>query len=371
MKSKKIIVLTQPLWHNYGCLLQAYALQRCLKALNVEVVTDEFPRKCLNPLQRLTKKTKYFVAHYFLGRKSVNPFPFVPTKRQWKEICKNTSVFVRERIDTVDFFKGRIMPSKEMIDSFDTFVIGSDQVWRNSYGRVESYFCDFLEGVEGKKVLSYAASFGVSEWEFDGERSERLRELAARFQAVSVRERDAVDLCEGYLNVKAKHVLDPTLLLSKGDYVRLIENTPASKGNMMCYILDESKQKGDFVREVERRKGLKAFSVMRDKRGVFPAVERWLRGFYDAKFVVTDSFHGMVFSIIFEKPFLVILNKERGASRFLSLLEALGLKSRLVRDIELFDWSLLDCEVDFEAVRRPLAGLVDRSKEFLFRNIER
>lgn len=371
MKSKKIIVLTQPLWHNYGCLLQAYALQRCLKALNYDVVTDEFPRRFLTPYQRFVKKSKHFVAHYFLGRKSVNPFPFLPTEKQWREICSNTSVFVTKYINTVDFFGGKVLPSKEMIDRFDTFVIGSDQVWRDSYGRVESYFCDFLANRSDKKVFSYAASFGVSHWQFDENRTKRLASLAKGFQAISLRESSGVELCECNLGVKAEHVLDPTLLLSKGEYVGLIEGMEQSEGNMMCYILDKSEEKENFIAHIEERKVLKAFSVMKDEQGVYPSVEKWLRGFYDAKFVVTDSFHGMVFSIIFEKPFFVILNKERGASRFLSLLNALGLEDRLVKDFSLFDWSLVDSEVDYEALRRPLRALVGKSQEFLIRNLER
>lgn len=371
MKSKKIVVLTQPLWHNYGCLLQAYALQRCLKALNYEVVTDEFPRKILTPSQRMIKKAKHFVAHYFLGRKSVNPFPFIPNERQWKEICSNTSKFVEKHIKTIDFFGGQTMPSKQMIDSFDTFVIGSDQVWRDSYGRVESYFCDFLANHKDKKVFSYAASFGVSHWQFDESRTKRLAFLAKQFQAISLRESSGVELCESNLGVKAEHVLDPTLLLSKGEYVSLIEGVEQSEGNMMCYILDKSKEKDDFVAQVEDRRGLKAFSVMKDERGVYPSVEKWLRGFYDAKFVVTDSFHGMVFSIIFEKPFFVILNKERGASRFLSLLNALGLENRLVKDFDTFDWSLVHSGIDYEALRRPLRALVGKSQDFLIRNLEK
>jgi hypothetical protein len=103
----------------------------------------------------------------------------------------------------------------------------------------------------------------------------------------------------------------------------------------------------------------------------FPAIEKWLRGFYDAKFVLTDSFHGMVFSIIFEKPFLVVLNKQRGSSRFLSLLSALGLEDRLIENIDGFNLNLLDKEIDYERLRKRLFALVDRSKEFLINCLEK
>ena len=372
MRSKKICILTQPLWHNYGCLLQAYALQKCLKAMNYEVVTDEYPRKFLSFFDKLKDKSKRMIAYHILGRKSVNPNPFYPNEKSWKEICKNTSRFVRERIDTVDFFNGQTLPSKEMINRFDTFIIGSDQVWRDSYGRVESYFGDFLK-TEDKKIFSYAASFGLSSWQFDRERTEKLRVLAKRFRSISVREKDAIELCRDNLNIEANWVLDPTMLLSKNDYISLFKDNfqEKSEGDLMTYILDSSKEKTCLIKLVETEKKLSSFTVMAKETETFPAIEKWLKGFYDAKFVLTDSFHGMVFSIIFEKPFLVILNKQRGATRFLSLLSSLGLENRLIESVEDFNIDLLNKDIDYETTRKKLFVLVDKSKEFLIDSLEK
>ena len=372
MRSKKICILTQPLWHNYGCLLQAYALQKCLKAMNYEVVTDEYPRRFLSFFDKLKDKSKRMVAYHILGRKSVNPNPFYPNEKSWKEICKNTSRFVRERIDTVDFFNGQTFPSKEMINRFDTFIIGSDQVWRDSYGRVESYFGDFLK-TENKKIFSYAASFGLSSWQFDRERTEKLRVLAKRFRSISVREKDAIELCRDNLNIEANWVLDPTMLLSKNDYISLFKDNfqEKSEGDLMTYMLDSSEEKIRLIKLIETEKKLNSFTVMAKETETFPAIEKWLKGFYDAKFILTDSFHGMVFSIIFEKPFLVILNKQRGATRFLSLLSSLGLENRLIESVEDFNIDLLNKDIDYETIRKKLFVLVDKSKEFLIDSLEK
>lgn len=372
MRSKKICILTQPLWHNYGCLLQAYALQKCLKAMNYEVVTDEYPRRFLSFFDKLKDKSKRMIAYHILGRKSVNPNPFYPNEKSWKEICKNTSRFVRERIDTVDFFNGQTLPSKEMINRFDTFIIGSDQVWRDSYGRVESYFGDFLK-TENKKIFSYAASFGLSSWQFDRERTEKLRLLAKRFRSISVREKDAIELCRDNLNIEANWVLDPTMLLSKNDYISLFKDNfqEKSEGDLMTYILDSSEEKIRLIKLIETEKKLNSFTVMAKETETFPAIEKWLKGFYDAKFVLTDSFHGMVFSIIFEKPFLVILNKQRGATRFLSLLSSLGLENRLIESVEDFNIDLLNKDIDYETIRKKLFVLVEKSKEFLIDSLEK
>lgn len=382
MRSEKICVLTQPLWNNYGALLQAWALQQVVLKAGYEVVTDRFPRRFPSFLSNNIDRTKRIVAHYLLGRKSVNPFPFYPSERDWKTISENTETFVQNNISTIDFFEGNVFPSESNIAKFDTFIVGSDQVWRDSYGRVESYFCDFAKG-KNKKLISYAASFGLSSWQFDAKRTENLVRLATDFQAISVREDDAVALCDKYLKKEALNVLDPTLLLNSEDYDRLIEKADLSEseGDMMVYILDKNQEKQDLIDKVSIKLNLKAFTVMPDKvlgkdtrrcdsRCVYPKVEKWLKGFKDAKFVLTDSFHGMVFAIIYRKPFAVIANKKRGVARFTSLLSAIGLEDRLFFESDLENLDLIVTKCDFEDAERRLYELKNLSLQFLTSNLE-
>ena len=140
--------------------------------------------------------------------------------------------------------------------------------------------------------------------------------------------------------MSAQHVLDPTMLLDANDYRKIFQqaNTPRSKGNLLCYILDENSQKQKLVKQIEQKTGLTTFRVNSKaddtwanvEERIQPSIEQWLRGFEDAEFVITDSFHACVFSILFQKPFLVIGNKNRGMERFHSLLEMTGLKDRLI-----------------------------------------
>ena len=151
-------------------------------------------------------------------------------------------------------------------------------------------------------------------------------------------------LCREHFGVEALHVLDPTMLLDKEDYIRLIEaaGTPKSKGTLLNYILDETSEKRALIERIAKEKGLVPFRVnsrVEDRTApieerIQPPVEKWLRGFYDAEFVVTDSFHACVFSILFGKPFVVVGNKERGIARFESLLKMFGLEDRLVCNID-------------------------------------
>ena len=130
------------------------------------------------------------------------------------------------------------------------------------------------------------------------------------------------------------------MLLTKEDYIQLFENTdtPKSKGTLLNYILDETSEKLTLIDQIAQEKNLVLFRVnskVENKKAplqerIQPSVEQWLRGFYDAEFVVTDSFHACVFSILFNKPFIAIGNEDRGTSRFTSLLSMFGLKDRLI-----------------------------------------
>lgn len=143
-------------------------------------------------------------------------------------------------------------------------------------------------------------------------------------------------MCNKYLGYsKAIQVLDPTMLLKKEDYTNLfIENTSISPGNLLCYLLDSNLKKEKFVEQVASQLNLKPFSVnelVKTTDGLAKvSVETWLRGFYDAKYVIADSFHACVFAILFNKPFAVILNEDRGLSRFYSLLSMFGLEDRII-----------------------------------------
>ena len=142
--------------------------------------------------------------------------------------------------------------------------------------------------------------------------------------------------------VDSLSVLDPTLLLQKEDYIKIFEiaKVPKSKGNLLVYLLDPNKKQKQLIQCIETDTQLIPFYVNKRsvspstpiKERILPSVESWLRGFYDAEFVITDSFHACVFSIIFEKPFVVFGNKSRGMSRFDSLLNKFGLSSCLIGD---------------------------------------
>lgn len=167
---------------------------------------------------------------------------------------------------------------------------------------------------------------------------EKVTKLLAKFDAVSVREKSGIDICREFGREDAVHVLDPTMLLTSGDYNRLIDDKPRSSGIMLSYILDSNPALCALVDKVSTSLGVKPVK-MSGRDEVSPPVEDWLAGFRDAEFVVTDSFHGTVFSIIYRKPFVVFGNRSRGGmARFESLLGLFNLQDHLISSVEEFDF---------------------------------
>ena len=333
----KIGVLTLPLHNNFGGILQAYALQQVLISLGHNAVLIDKSKYA--SLGSWYKKYPIYLKrtiHKYLLRKDIIVRADVEQNRIPRTIAKNTDRFIDKhikRILTKDF-------TNIAKRDFDAIIVGSDQIWRPKYffSSIENAYLDFAKEWDIKRI-AYAASFGTEEWEYNDAQTANCAALLKRFNAVSVRESSAVGLCKEKLGVKAEHVLDPTMLLEKERYIKLFAEakTAKSKGNLFCYILDESTEKNVIINTISEEKGVTPFYVnSRYENPDAPLEERiqqpvvkWLRAFYDAEFIITDSFHACVFSIIFNKPFIVYGNKERGLARFESLLRIFGLQERI------------------------------------------
>lgn len=332
----KIAILTFPFETNYGCLLQAYALQTVLERMGhqVEHIQPQPWFLDLHPAWQMPLVwCKRLIRKYLCGDGRLPIF-----ENPYKWIRKYTDRFIEKNIHCRYLEEGEW--GVGLACGYDLFVVGSDQVWRPLFAKnLSRFFLDFLEGAETRRI-SYSASFGVDADEYSEEEKALARRLVPLFNAVSVREESGIELCRNIFGVDAVCTLDPTMLLSPGDYDNMSENAPASAGNLMTYILDESQRTYEIIDNVAKVSGLKPFRVNSkvEKGGnetklsnkQQPPVESWLRGFHDAEYVITDSFHACVFSILFNKPFLCIGNDFRGAARFHSLLGQFGLMDRLV-----------------------------------------
>lgn len=383
----KIGILTQPLQSNYGGLLQNYALQQVLLRAGHEVETIDWFYPVYKSWRMMIFKIKYAILKVLFPEKYPK-LRYEPTEEERKVIQRNTNHFISTYIKHTEKVRskdGFITKAKE--GGFDAYVVGSDQCWRPCYNSfLSSMFFDFIQDKQVKRI-AYAASFGTDQWEFTQEMTSICAPLAQKFDFVSVREDSGVKLCKKHLGVNAIHVLDPTMLLTKEDYISLIEaeKEPKSKGTLFNYILDPDAEKTAFINNVAKEKGLSSFQVLpkcqqetrtkediknRIEDCVFPGVTTWLRAFMDAEMTIVDSFHGMVFSIIFNKPFWVIGNVNRGMSRFTSLLKQFHLEDRLLNAHKLEEVDI-NRPIDWASVNTILEQKRDECKNLLLTEISK
>lgn len=366
----KIGILTLPLRTNYGGILQAYAMQTILKRMGHEtyvIVESEksIVRWILNKIDTILIKYKdiFFVSS------------FIKKFRKTLFLEINSRSFIKKHIHTkcMDFSLNSPNTSK-----LDAIVVGSDQVWRPKYvqGRgVSTMYLDFATRWNILRI-SYAASLGTDVWEYSPVEEEVCRHLIKKFKVVSVREQSSVKLLKIHFGVDASFVLDPTMLLEPDDYLSLCNGYGNHKGNLLCYVIDQSEQSAEMIRMAKETTEMVPF-VVNSKYEDFtasyleriqPPIENWITGFAEAQMVITDSFHACVFSILFNKPFWVVENKKRGIARIKSLLETFSLGNRILSadSLHIMDWYQ---PIDWKSVNHMRESLKQESLQYLRNNL--
>lgn len=353
----KIALLNLPFDNNYGGNLQRYALMRVLSDMghdvtHLKLMFDKRNQSCFCYPLILCK----YILKCMLGKKCTSLYSSLFPKRMYERQNRVVDAFYNKYIKHTDAIY-QVKDLRKYID-FDIFVVGSDQVWRKSIANkyLSTMFFDYLID---KPCIAYSVSLGSANNELTDKDVDKLGVLYKRFVAVSVRERSALDLFDSYnwKSPAAVHTLDPTMLLNKEDYKVLIENGNTKKYNakLFCYILDRTKEKEEKIKEISMTKNLIPFYFsIKGTKNV--SVEQWLRLFHDAEYVITDSYHGLIFSIIFNKPFFLFKNELRGNARFDSVYEILDITD----STDDLDWNLIN---------RKIETLRLRSKSFLYSSL--
>lgn len=260
-----------------------------------------------------------------------------------------------------DFFE----PSnnRKINQKYVGFITGSDQVFRPEYVP-DSWFLTF---VNGKGKIAASASFGVDEFVCeDNERVERIAKSLQSFDYISVREDTGVDICKEKFNVEATHILDPVFLIGKEEYEKIIKNSTQKKENefVFCYIRDMNSPVKNMIDNLKNDNGMEI--VMCHEK---MPIEDFLYFIANCKSVVTDSYHGMCFSIIFNKDYLCVCNKMRGKTRFESL----------KRQIGLFDANFIEenenkgfiPSIEYSEINKNLKHLSDEGRNWLREALEK
>lgn len=369
----KIAIIIFRLGPSHGSILQTYALTKVLEEMGhqVTIIDRQRPVHLQSNLRRIVAdivRHRVTLHSFYMGE-----FPPV--------IMKNLNRFIDTylRKKTITFRKERRWREIGLGD-FDAFIVGSDQTWRPYFvHNIYNYYLDFVPSERQVIRLAYAPSFGTDKWEYSKEQELTCKKLISLFDGVSVRESSGVELCKKYFGVTAEHVLDPTLLLSKEHYLHAIQLHPAHKQFVGFNFLDYSEEKMDIVSIISHITGLDAIQINTkteyakahiDER-IAPSIDEWISGISNSSFVIADSFHATVFSIIFHRPFITIANVERGLSRFTSLLEMCGLQERLVRNREQITESLVKAEINWDAVDERIKRMKATSLEFLKNSLKK
>jgi len=363
-RSAKIAILTVRLFDNYGGILQAFALNKYLRSLGYEVETI----RLLKPKTTFLKIIKRIVKRLVLGsgdKKVADVENILPLIAQFA----NKHI----RFAPVAIYSDKQFETFELWQEYDAFIVGSDQVWRRGYMEyaLKHMFLDFAGQ---KPKVSYGASFGVATLDkYSRKDKDKAKFLLSQFESISVREEAGRDICKNYFGVDAQVVIDPTLLLRKECYETLTDKT--INVDIMVYILDNHAGFTKFAKDYAFKRGMSiklstAFSSYAWMDDCYKAcsVEEWLGAFSSAKMVFTDSFHGTVFSLIFNKPFVVFENPKRGNARIDSLLDRVNLKDRIVRQpVEIL--SVMRKKIDWDSVNGQIYQMRVEAMHFLQKSL--
>ena len=329
---KRVGILTFHRANNYGALLQAYALKFFLLKM-------KYNAKIINYLSYSIENEYKFFSHFenFGMKWIINKciklllLPF---------ICYCNFKFKNFRkqflTDTIEFFDKDLEKQK---NEFDLVITGSDQVFNIRKTNFDkSYFLDFVKVKD--KCFSYAASFGLEYESLTEEEKIFIKQNLQNFNCLSLREQEGLNIVKKLSNIKAEIHIDPTLLLNREDWIK-ISKIPKEKNFVLIYLINSNNKIIEYANKLAKSKNLK-IKIITSKikelilnRNTFvSSPQEWLGYFLNAKYIVTNSFHGLAFSINFNKQFFVdFIPNNKLNSRIENLLSLTNLKDRLIDNI--------------------------------------
>ena len=313
----KVALLT--IWHekNYGAELQAYATIKAIMLLghtpemiNIHIANKGKPSlmgKVANFIEKLLPANMKF--EKFWQR-------YIPVTKKYNSID--------------ELYK--IPPIA------DIYLVGSDQVWNPDITK-DFWKMFFLDFGKPKKKISYASSFGVKQWNYPYY-VEEIKKKLETFSVITCREDSGVKILHDTFGVESKSVLDPTLLFTSYEEFVL---QPTCQGTLVYYPLSDDYELEKYCIELAKRLGLKPVNT--NKKNMIldkiqwnrPSIELWVQNIANANFVVTRSFHGLAFCLIYQKQFAILKSRNDRGTRLDNLLTKLGIEDRAFSNIKEMD----------------------------------
>ena len=331
----KVGILTFHDAHNYGAVLQAYALKKYIQKLGYEVKIINYHHETIP-----------------------DGYPKEDNEKRWEKFNK----FIKTLIDNEE----KVYTKEEDLEQLDIdfWICGSDQIWNTEITRGfnRGFFLDFK--TNGKKI-SYAVSTGIPE--LPKEYEQKFKESLEKLDEISVREESLKQYAEKFVDKKIEITLDPTLLLDVSDYEKLlVENSYGQY--VLIYALGPDERLIKIAKKIAKEKKVEIIELNdKAKKDYFckqisdASPEEFLSLIKNAKAVITNSFHGTIFSIIFKKEFYTITRLNRN-SRMENILKIVGMEDRLINDIS--DLRKVK-EQDYEKAYIRLNEEKQKSKDFL------
>lgn len=361
----KIDVITLHRVRNYGSSLQTLATQNFLKKHGVEPeIIDYYPERYTSKglLKRLKYKSEKLEHNpvLLLAARMIISVSYLKKKIVF-------DAFLKKHLDVTD----KVYRSEEELKnaSFyaDAYCTGSDQVWNSHWneGVDRPFYLSFVP--ESAYKFSYAASIGNTE--LGKEEADEVEPMLREYKHITVRENAGVDVIEK-LGLNASQVLDPTLLFGEKDWEPYISKRFKNKKYVVTYNLHHDKRIDDYARKLAEKHGLKVYNISYNfhdivRKGTLkwcPKIEEYLGLIHDAEFVVTDSFHATVYSILFHKKFIDIYPEE-ASSRLRSILSLTGLENRGFDDMP--EVENAEAEIDFGKADEVLKAERKKSEDYL------
>ena len=363
----KVDIITRHSVPNYGSLLQSYATQKVIEEMGFESEIINYTRyeerykNLVNTLIKGKKWNKNIITRTIY--KMIQKPNYTKMYRKFEKYRKN---FLKE--SRLEY--GSLQELKDNVPEADVYCSGSDQIW-GKIGTVEydeAYFLKFIED-RTKRCIAYSSSFGKEE--IDGSLEKNIKKLLENYSDILVREDTAKSILKKHGIENVEQVLDPTLLLNKEQWSNLaskVKNKP--KKYILVYQLHDNKSFDKYAKEFSKKTGLKLlrispsiYHITRSGKLIYlPNQYEFLSLFQNAEYVLTDSFHATVFSIIFNRKFVDIL-PGKTSTRIISILKLTGLQDRILTKYD--DFSFINKTINFSECNTIIENERKRSIELL------
>jgi len=346
---KKIAIITLSGYFNYGNRLQNYALETILRHLNFDVETIRV--KEINIVNEAIYKRYLHVSLKDFPTKCKRKIFFLLNKNyinRCKKLRENNFIkFSDQYLSETEYWISETTIPPHFADNYDYFVVGSDQVWNPNFPEVSSLY--FLTFAPKKKRIAYAASFGV---DFIPEQYESNYKLwLDGMNKISVREEKGSSIVKKLVNKDVPVLLDPTLLLTKEQWLNIVSSKIdlPNANYVLTYFLGEvSRAQIKQIKIFAQKFNLIIINMTNIKEKQFFCLgpSEFIQLVENCTFLFTDSFHGTVFSVLFEKPFIVYKRNGKSSmySRIQTLLKTFNLESREIENININDQSVFDID---------------------------